>query len=100
MQRDYLGGTWERERSYSPAVVTHAGRTVWLAGHTGARDDKGQPIVNDFAAQTRQCFRNLDATLKRLGGSLADIVTMTIYVTDARYGDDFVKIRGEFYEEG
>jgi enamine deaminase RidA (YjgF/YER057c/UK114 family) len=100
MERDYLIGSWEQARSYSPAVITQGGRIVWLAGHTGSRTEAGEPFNGDFAAQTRQCFRNIDATLKRIGGSLADITTMTIFITDDRYGDEFVQVRKEFYTDG
>ena len=29
---------WEAKYSYSPAVVTERGKTVWLAGHAGFVD--------------------------------------------------------------
>ena len=31
------------------------------------------------------------------GGKLNDITTMTVFITDARYGDEFIKIRKEFF---
>ena len=33
--------------------------------------------------------------LEAAGGSLDDLVTMTVFVTDIRYGDEFVRLRGE-----
>ena len=39
------------ERSgYSQAVVTQAGRTIWLAGMTGAADASGKSLAGDFDA--------------------------------------------------
>ena len=86
-------------RSYSPAVVTEGGRTVWLAGETTTTDATGKDIKGDFEAQTRTIFALLDQTLKRAGGSLKDIVTMTAFMTDARNGATFAKVRTEMFPD-
>jgi enamine deaminase RidA (YjgF/YER057c/UK114 family) len=54
----------------------------------------------DFEAQTRQAFANIAATLARAGASLADIVSMTVYIGDTRHGDRFVQIRKEYFPDG
>jgi Endoribonuclease L-PSP len=51
------------------------------------------PPVADFEAQVRDVFASIDKTLKAQGGSLKDMVTMTVFITDARNGDRFVAIR-------
>ena len=38
--------------------------------------------------------------LEHFGGTLSDIVTMTVYINDVRNGDAFVEIRKEQFEEG
>lgn len=86
-------------RSYSPAVVTEGGRTVWLAGETTITDLNGKDIKGDFEAQTRTIFALLEQTLKRAGGSLKDIVSMTAYLTDARNGGTFAKVRTEMFPD-
>ena len=97
---EFLEGTDRmKARAYSPAVITDGGRLVWLAGMGGATDSEGKPI-SDFAGQARQAFRNIDATLKRTGGTLADVVTMTVFIRNQADGDEFVKIRGEFFKTG
>jgi enamine deaminase RidA (YjgF/YER057c/UK114 family) len=83
-------------RSYSAGVVTEGGRIVWLAGMGGTIAD-GKKIT-DFDEQTRQAFRNIEATLKQAGGSLEDIVSMTVMIRNQSDGDNFVKIRGEFFK--
>lgn len=42
---------------------------------------------------------NLAATLAEAGGKLADIVTMTVFIVDARYSDRFVEIRKEVFPD-
>lgn len=97
---DYMEqGERIKGRSYSPAIVTEGGRTVWLAGETTITDLNGKDIKGDFEAQTRTIFALLDQTLKRAGGSLKDIVSMTAYLTDARNGATFAKVRTEMFPD-
>ena len=32
MAREYFKGTWQEDRSFSPAVKTKGGKHIWLAG--------------------------------------------------------------------
>ena len=84
-------------RSYSQAVVTEGGRTVWLAGQVAMQDATGRSLAGDFAGQVREVFRLLDATLAEAGGRLGDMVTMTVFITDQRHGDRFVELRKEIF---
>jgi enamine deaminase RidA (YjgF/YER057c/UK114 family) len=98
---EYLEGTdRQKARAYSPAVVTQGGRTVWLAGQTAPVDQEGCEIAGDFEAQARTIFALMDRTLQRAGGSLANLVTMTVFITDPRDGDRFVQIRAECFPDG
>jgi 2-iminobutanoate/2-iminopropanoate deaminase len=97
---EFMEGTERmKARAYSPAVITDGGRIVWLAGMGGISGADGKPIT-DFAGQTRQAFRNIEATLKKAGGTLADIVTMTVFIRNQADGDEFVKIRAEIFKSG
>jgi 2-iminobutanoate/2-iminopropanoate deaminase len=98
---EHLEGTdLQKSRSYSPAVVTMGGKIVWLAGQTATEDVNGRSIGDDFDAQTRTCFELIARTLSQAGGNLKHLVTMTVYLIDARYGDRFVAIRKEFFPDG
>ena len=94
------GSAWQKARSFSPAVVTEGGRTVWLAGQTTLVDLDGRDIAGDFEAQARTIFALIDRTLKRAGGALANLVTMTVFINDPRNGDRFVQVRGEYFPDG
>jgi len=98
---EYLEKTeFQASRAFSPAVITQGGRTVWLAGQTAARDQAGSDISGDFEAQVRTIFALIDATLRRAGGSLANLVTMTVFINDPRHGDRFVELRKGFFPDG
>lgn len=99
MEKEYFDGTWQKDRAFSPMVTTRGGRMVWLAGHGATHDDDGKPLAGDFEAQTHQSFKNIEATLARSGGKLSDIVTMTVFIIDARYGDRFVELRKQYFPQ-
>ena len=91
---------FQNARAFSPAVITQGGRIVWLAGQTATRDQVGNDISGNFEAQTRTIFALIDTTLRRAGGKLADMVTMTVFINDPRYGDRFVELRKELFPDG
>lgn len=98
---DYLEkNDFQKSRAFSPAVVTDGGRIVWMAGQTAAADADGRDISGNFEAQARRVFALMDQTLRRAGGTLANLVTMTVFVKDARYGDRFTEIRQEMFPDG
>jgi enamine deaminase RidA (YjgF/YER057c/UK114 family) len=98
---EHLAGTeFQNSRAFSPAVITEGGRIVWLAGQTATEDAAGRDISGDFAAQAKRCFELMDATLRRAGASLSNLVTMTVFINDPRHGDGFVKMRAEVFEDG
>ena len=97
----HLEGTeQQKSRAYSPAVITEGGRIVWLAGQTATTDLDGRDISGKFDEQARTVFQLMSRTLERAGGSLANLVTMTVFIIDPRHGDRFVQIRREFFPDG
>jgi enamine deaminase RidA (YjgF/YER057c/UK114 family) len=96
-RRRYIKRPTAQARAYSQAVITEGGRIVWLAGQVGAADSSGNSLAGDFDGQVREVFARLSQTLEEAGGSLADMVTMTVFITDARYGDRFTELRKETF---
>lgn len=100
MSRRTVEGTWQKNRAFSPAVITQGGTVVWVAGHGATHDDAGKSLAGDFEAQAHQSFKNLSRTLEQAGGTLQDIVTMTVFIIDSRYGDRFIDIRKQYFPNG
>ena len=96
--KDFIKAERPQQRGYSQAVITEGGKTVWLAGQTATIDDAGKSLAGDFEGQTRQIFKLLNATLEKAGGKLGDMVQMTVFITDVRYGDRLTQIRREIFE--
>ena len=104
MERTHLDGTWQKERSFSPAVVIEGGpsaqKIIYVAGHGSHVGENGESLSGDFEGQTRRAFALLAETLGRAGATLSDMVTMTVFINDGRYGTRFTEIRGEHFPHG
>lgn len=98
MQKTFVRGTWQQKRAFSPAVIVSGeARTIYVAGHTGHTADDGRLLAGDFDAQCRQTFRNIEKTLAEANAKLADLVTMTVFLSDARYTTRMTEIRTEVF---
>jgi len=97
MKRRNLKKAQAQARGYSQAVVTEGGRVVWLAGVVAGEDSSGRSLAADFDGQVREVFARLGRTLEEAGGRLSDMVTMTVFITDARLGDRFTQLRCEIF---
>src|ERR1700744_2986678 len=97
MKRSHIKRDSSQARAYSQAVITEGGRTIWLAGQIPSEDAAGRSLIGDFDGQVREIFPRLGKTLEEAGAKLADMVTMTVFITDARFGDRFVQLRKEIF---
>lgn len=66
--------------TYSQAV--RAGDTVYLSGQIPLDPATMQMVSGDIDAEIRQAFENLSAVAAAAGGSLADAVKVTVFLTD------------------
>jgi len=99
LKRSYVKRDTAQARAYSQAVITEGGRTIWLAGQVAIEDASGRSLAADFDGQVREVFARLGRTLEEAGASLADMVTMTVFITDARLGDRFTALRKEIFSD-
>jgi reactive intermediate/imine deaminase len=66
--------------TYSQAI--QAGNMVFLSGQIPLVPATMEVVDGDFEARARQVFENLQAITEAAGGSLNDIVKLTIFLTD------------------
>lgn len=68
---------------YSQAVALPAGsRIVYLSGQIGLEPATGDLVSENFEAQVHQAFENLEAVVQAAGGTLNNIVKLTLFLTD------------------
>lgn len=60
-------------------------------------DAKGKVVSDDPAAQTRQIFLNMKAILDAAGASFADVLKVTVYLTDVEDRKKINPVRQEFF---
>ena len=65
---------------YSQAIV--AGDQVWVAGQVGTDPATGERAGESVEDQTRQALANVAAILAAAGASLADLVSVTVFLDD------------------
>lgn len=81
---------------YTHLVIAPDGRTFYIAGQV-AFDSTGKVVgEGDFAAQADQVYRNLERALKSVGGSLADLVKTTTFITDIKHMAALREVRGGY----
>lgn len=81
---------------YSQAV--RAGDTVYLSGQIGL-DPASMELVAGFEVQTRRVFDNLAAVAAAAGGSLADVVKLSLFLTDLDQFATVNEIMAEYFAQ-
>ncbi len=72
---------------YSQAIAASGGEVLWVSGQVPL-DASGSLAADDVPGQTRQCLANVAAVVAAAGGSMADVVKTTVYMTDlAMFGE-------------
>lgn len=67
---------------YSQAVATTATKTVFLSGQIGLEPGTGELVSENFEGQVRQSFANMEAVVQAAGGTLDNVVKLTLFLTD------------------
>jgi reactive intermediate/imine deaminase len=82
---------------YSQAI--RAGNTVYLSGQIPLNPATMEIVKGDIRAQIRQVFDNLAAVAEAAGGSLANAVRLTVYLTDLANFPLVNEIMAEYCEQ-
>ena len=81
-------------------AIKKSGTPVFISGQVALDADGKLVGENDAAAQTEQVFKNLQAVVEGCGGTMADIVKITIFVTDPSYRPAVAAARLKWFKEG
>jgi enamine deaminase RidA (YjgF/YER057c/UK114 family) len=82
---------------YSQVVEVSAGRIIFVAGQTALDSDGNVVGKNDFAAQAAQVFRNLGFALQASGCTAANLVKLTVFLTDMNHLAAYREARNRFF---
>ena len=83
--------------TYSQAV--RVGDTVYLSGQIPLDPATGQLVTNDIDAEIKRVFENLKAVAEAAGGSLANVVKLTVFLTDLVHFPKVNEIMATYFSE-
>jgi reactive intermediate/imine deaminase len=83
--------------AYSQAVK--AGSTVYVSGQIPLHPKTMELVGNGAEQQIRQVLDNLSAVAEAAGGSLADVVRLTVYLTDLAHFPLVNEIMADYFAE-
>lgn len=96
-QRISSGAKWEPIVGYSRAVKVD--NRIYVTGTT-ALGDNGEIVGADNAyEQAKQCIKNIEKALNRLGAGLEHVVRTRMFVTDISRWEEYGRAHGEFFRE-
>jgi enamine deaminase RidA (YjgF/YER057c/UK114 family) len=91
------GAKWESIVGYSRAVKV--GNRIYVTGTTALGSDGEIVGIDDAYEQAKQCLRNIESAVKRLGAGLEHVVRTRMFVTDISRWEEFGRAHGEFFRD-
>jgi len=82
---------------YSQAV--RAGCFLFVSGQIPIDPSTGEMVRGDFEAAARRVLENVKAIVEAAGGSMDDIVKVTVYMTDLSLFKTFNTIYSEYFRD-
>lgn len=83
--------------TYSQAV--RAGDTLYISGQIPLDPASGQLVSGDIEAEIRRVFDNITAIAKAAGGSLAQAVKLTVFLTDLAHFPKVNEVMATYFSE-
>ena len=83
--------------TYSQAV--RCGEFIFLSGQIPLNPATMELVEGGIEDQVRRVFENLQAVCQASGGSLADIVKLSVFLTDMSHFPQVNTIMGEYFSE-
>jgi len=85
--------------TYSQGIkVTQAHTLLFLAGQVAYAADGGVACRGDFKGQARGAYEAIKALVESQGGTMANIIKITTYLTDMAYRTELAAVREEYSE--
>src|ERR1700675_3239837 len=82
---------------YSQIIEVSAGRIIFIAGQTALDRDGNVVGKSDFAAQAAQVFRNLTSACEASACTAANLVKLTVFLTDMNNLGVYREARNRFF---
>ena len=84
---------------YTQGVQTKGGKLLFIAGQTASDKDGNVVGKGDIKAQTEQVYANIQAVLKKAGGTIDNLAMTTTYIVDRKYREGYNQVRMKQYKK-
>ncbi|MCE4599329.1 MAG: RidA family protein [Desulfurococcales archaeon] len=81
---------------YSQAIVVDG--WIFIAGQIPLDPKSGELVEGEFRVQVRRALDNLKAIVEAAGGSMDDLVKVTVYLKDITKFDEFNQVYKEYFK--
>jgi enamine deaminase RidA (YjgF/YER057c/UK114 family) len=88
--------------AYSNAIsvkTSELKRLVWISGQLAYDEDEKLTGIGDIEIQTEQCIKNIESALKKLNGTLDDVVQVTVFVKQMTGLKKIHEVRLKYFRE-
>jgi enamine deaminase RidA (YjgF/YER057c/UK114 family) len=86
-----------------PEPYTHAvrcGDTLYVAGQVAFDEDNNVVGIGDAREQAERVWHNIRLAVEAAGGTLADVVKITVFLKDVRHAPAEIGVREGLFEPG
>jgi enamine deaminase RidA (YjgF/YER057c/UK114 family) len=100
LQRTYLepAGIAPPPEPYAHAI--RCGDTVYIAGQVAFDENNNTVGVGDPRRQAEQVWHNIGLAVESAGGTIADVVKITVFLKDVRHAQAEISVREQLFEQG
>lgn len=104
MQKESIpfGGAMGMKVAFGNALavdLSKARRMIWVSGQIAFDENEKFVGKGDIRVQTEQCLKNIQSALKKLRGSMEDVVQVIVFVKDMNGLKDIHDIRLKYFKE-
>ena len=85
--------------AYSTGWKVSNGHLIMLAGQVAVDVDGNTVGGDDIRGQTRQVYENIKAALEAAGAGMADIIRLTVYITEPANVPGCMEVRQTYFNE-
>ena len=79
------------------SAAVRIGKLIILSGVVAVDDSGAIDPEADISGQIQQCFKNINATLDRVGCDIHNVVQLRCYLTVASNASTYLRIRKEIF---
>ena len=98
MTREIIDPGWAWDDKFSLSQAIKVGNILYISGQI-ALDPEGNIVgKDDMKAQSERVYENIDALLKKAGGTMENVVKITAFLTDMNRFAEYNEVRGKVFK--